>query len=192
MDGGVLVGEIGGALVDLLRRDEVGGDQRLAPVQGCFRQPGAGLLAGEVGAGLQELLVEVGRLDLGDHLACLDAGAHVDAPAFEIAGDAREDRGAVIGLEAARQVDGGVEGFCVGQGHRDARNGLVVGPFLQLGALVLAGPDAGADHEACRNQRHHAENAQFPVRHRGAGFSGRHAESPMGRRLWRLVSCVPY
>ena len=71
-------------------------------------------------------------------------------------------------------------------------NGLVIGPFLQFGVLLLAGADAGADDEAGRDQRHHAEDAQFPVRHRGAGFSGRHAESPMGRRLWRLVSCVPY
>ncbi len=32
----------------------------------------AGLLADEVGAGLQQLLIEIRRLDLGDHLAGLD------------------------------------------------------------------------------------------------------------------------
>ena len=59
IDRGLLVGEVGGALVDFLRRDEVGRDQRLAPRQRRFRQSGAGLLAGEIGAGLQQLLVEV-------------------------------------------------------------------------------------------------------------------------------------
>ncbi|MFK4559963.1 hypothetical protein ABIF95_002493 [Bradyrhizobium ottawaense] len=191
IDGRVLVREIGGALVDLLRRDEVGGDQRLAPVQRCFRQPGAGLLAGEVGSSLKQLLIEVRRLDLGDHLTGLDAGADIGAPALQIARHAGEDRGAIIGLQPARQIDGGIKRLGAGLGHRHAGNGLIVGPFLQLGALLLAGTDAGADDEARRDQRHHAEDAQFPVRHRRAGFSGRHAGSPTGRRLWRLVSCGP-
>ena len=42
-------------------------------------------LAGEIGARLQQLLVEVRRLDLGDHLAGLDLGADVGAPALQIA-----------------------------------------------------------------------------------------------------------
>ena len=37
IDGGLLVGEVGGALVDFLRRNEVRSDQGLAPVQRRFR-----------------------------------------------------------------------------------------------------------------------------------------------------------
>jgi hypothetical protein len=40
----------------------------LAPRQRRFRQSRARLLAGEIGPRLQQLLVEVRRLDLGDHL----------------------------------------------------------------------------------------------------------------------------
>jgi hypothetical protein len=49
---------------------KVRGEQRFAPVQRCFGQLRARLLAGEIGPRLQQLLVEVRRLDLGDHLAC--------------------------------------------------------------------------------------------------------------------------
>ena len=81
-DGGLLVVEVGGALVDFLHRDEVRGEQRLAPRQRCFRQLRARLLADEIGPCLQQLLVEIRRLDLGDHVAGLDLGADVGVPAL--------------------------------------------------------------------------------------------------------------
>ena len=56
---------------------------------------------------LQQLLVEVRRLDLGDHLARLDPGADIDAPALQVAADAGKDRRARIGFQPARQIDGG-------------------------------------------------------------------------------------
>ena len=129
IDGGLLVGEVGAALVDLLRRNEIRGDQRLAPRQRRFRQPRARLLAGEIGAGLQQLLIEVGRLDLGDHLARFDLGADIGAPALQVAADARKNWSARIGLQPARQIDGGIERPAAGQRDGNGRNRLVVGPF---------------------------------------------------------------
>ncbi len=84
--------------VDLLHRHEVRRDQRLAASQRDVGQFRAGLLVGEVGSRLQQLLVEIRRIDFGDHVAGLDPGADVGVPVFQIAADAREDRGAIIGL----------------------------------------------------------------------------------------------
>ena len=134
IDGGHLVGEVGGTLIDFLRRNEIRGDQRLAPVQRRFRQSGARLLADEISSSLQQLLVEVRRLDLGDHLAGLDLRADIGAPAFQVARDAGQDRRTRIGLQPARQIDGGSERPAARQRHGDRRNRLFVGPFPQLGA----------------------------------------------------------
>jgi hypothetical protein len=144
------------------------------------------------GARLQQLLVEVGGLDLGDHLTGLDPGADVDVPALQITRHAREDRCAGIGFEPARQIDGRAQRLGARQRHGDGGNGLLIGPLLELAVLLLTGADSGADDQSCADQCNHAEYAQFPAGHRGALFSGLHAESPMRRRLWRLASCVPY
>ena len=53
----LLVGEIGGALVDFLHRHEIRSEQRFPPRQRRFRQFRAGLLACEVGSRLQQLLI---------------------------------------------------------------------------------------------------------------------------------------
>ncbi|MGY3109519.1 hypothetical protein ACVWW7_006146 [Bradyrhizobium sp. LM6.9] len=71
-------------------------------------------MAGEVGAGLQELLIEVGCLDLGDHLTGPDARADVGAPALQVTRYARENRCAGIGFQPARQIEVGMEGLGVG------------------------------------------------------------------------------
>jgi hypothetical protein len=123
-------------------------------------------LAGEIGACLQQLLVEVRRLDFGDHLPGLDLRADIGAPAFQVAADARKDRRAIIGLQPARQIQGGVENLGVGQHHGDRRDSLVVGPFAQLRAGIFTGPDTGNHHQQRGDDGHNPENAQLPARDR--------------------------
>ena len=45
--------------------------------------------AGQIGFGLQELLVEIGRVDLGEEVAGFDWRADIRLPILHIAGDAR-------------------------------------------------------------------------------------------------------
>ena len=70
------------------QRPAVGGRQRLA-----------GLGAGQRCLGLQELLVEIGRLDLGEELARLHRCADIDVPGLQGTADAGIDRRARVGLE---------------------------------------------------------------------------------------------
>jgi hypothetical protein len=100
------------------------------------------------------LLVEIRRLDLGDHVTGLDLGADIGAPALEIAADARKDRRARIGFQPARQIDGRIQR--AGAGRRDGyrRDRLGVGPFLQPGAGILAGTNAGGDDQPRTDHGH--------------------------------------
>ncbi len=89
-------------------------DTVLAPPS-CVPAPGrhrgqllGGLGAGKRRLGLQELLVEVGRLDLGQELARLHGRADIDVVGLQEAADAGIDRRAGIGLEPARQVERGL------------------------------------------------------------------------------------
>ena len=105
VDRGDFVGEISRALVDFLHRDKVRGDQGLAARQRDLGQFRARLLIGEVGTCLEQLLVEIGRIDFGNDFAGLDPCADVGVPPFEVAVDARKDRRAIIGLQPAGQID---------------------------------------------------------------------------------------
>ncbi len=81
--------------------------QQAAPALGGGRGEAlVGLGGGQVGAGLQHLLVEVGRVDVGQHLAGLHLGADVDVPALQIAADPGVDRGGVVGLRRRRAGPG--------------------------------------------------------------------------------------
>ena len=114
----------------------------------------------------KQLLVEVRRLDLGDHLAGLDPGADIGAPALQIAADAGENGSAIIGLQPARQIEGGAERLGIRQAHRDGRDGLFVCPFLQLGVGILARPDTRHHDQHRDDARHKPKNAQFPAGNR--------------------------
>ena len=99
-------------------------DQRLAALQRLARKLGIGLRAGQVGLGLHDLLVEVGRLDLGEQLAGLHRRADVGLPFLQIAADARVELRLRIGLEPPRQVDRGAPAAVVRAGDRDGRHRL--------------------------------------------------------------------
>ena len=127
--------EVAGLLVDRLARHGVGAAELLPAPRRHRRQRLGGLGAGQRRLGLQELLVEVGRLDLGQQLAGLHVRADIDMPGLEVAADAGIDRRAGIGLEPARQVkrDGWRRWSAA---HARPGNGLVIGPSLS-GLLAL-------------------------------------------------------
>ena len=147
MDGGLLVGEVGGALVDVLLRDDGRTQQGAAARQRDLRQFGAGLGAGQIGARLQQLLVEVGRVDVGQRLPGLDLVADVDLPVFHVAADPRIDRRAQIGLQPAGQIQARHAGGGVERDDRHRRNRLGLGPVLQFRAAPVALDDAGDDED---------------------------------------------
>jgi hypothetical protein len=85
----------------------------------------------EVGARLLQLLIEVGRLDLGEYLAGLHARADVVFPALQVTADARINRCARIGFESPRQLERArIRAGCRRCDGND-RNRLGVGPFAQ-------------------------------------------------------------
>src|SRR5205085_10076994 len=90
-------------LVQLLLRDGLALPQRLPALEGARRERQARgrLLTG--GDRLRELLVDLGRLDVGEELALLHAAADVAVPLLEIAAGARRDRRLHIALQRAGQ-----------------------------------------------------------------------------------------
>ena len=165
----------------------------LRRVQRRLRQSRAGLRAGEIGAGLQQLLVEVGRLDLGEQLPRLHRGADVDVPALQVAADAGKDRRAGIGLEPARQVDGGTERLGVGQCDRDASAwpGCRSIPSAWRPGSSRARMPVDDDEDQRRCRRRPPNRPSFRRETGGALFSAACGISGARRRLWRLASCVP-
>ena len=71
---------------------------------GDLRKLGIGLGDVQVGARLHELLIEIGRVDFGEHVAGLHLAADIVLPALQIPRDARVDRRADVGFEASGQV----------------------------------------------------------------------------------------
>src|SRR6266850_570980 len=82
-----------------VRLAEVG--LRLGVAGASLRERRAGL--GQRGARLAELLVELGRVDLGQHLAGRDGSADIDVALADVAVGAGVDRGLLDRLDVARQ-----------------------------------------------------------------------------------------
>ena len=104
----------------------------LVALGGDRRDVVIGLGARQRGPGLSELLVEIGRVDRGQHLAGLHGGADILVPALQIAVDARIDRGLGIGLDIAGQYE-----FLLGiaareLGERDGGDRLCVRPLHEV------------------------------------------------------------
>ena len=184
VDGGLLVFKVGGALVHVLLGDGVGDDQGLPALERHLGQPGARLGAGEIGARLQQLLVEVRRLDLGERLAALHRRADVDLPVLHIAADAGEDRRPQIGLEPPRQIEAGDHRLGVQRRDRHRRDGLGLGPVPQLGAAVVARADAADDEKDDEAAEGDAGEAE-PAMETALGRAVRHVEGSL--RRWGLL-----
>ena len=114
---------------------------------------GAGDLDGgaaraQVGLRLRELLVELGRVQLDEELALLDAIADVDVPLPHVAARAGPDRRLAQRLHAAREGERRGAGLLAGQGH--------LGAARALGAL-LGGGHGGGGARAAREPAGHEE-----------------------------------
>ena len=103
LDQGGLGVEVAGLLVRLLTRDCVLGQQAGPARGGGLGELAVGHRGGQIGPGLGQLLVEFGRVDVGQHLARLHLGADVLVPGLEIAADPGVDLGVVEGLDVAGQ-----------------------------------------------------------------------------------------
>ena len=92
--------EIRRLLVGRLMRHVAVRQQGLIALVRNVGERSVGLRVGEIGLRLKELLVEIGCVDLGEHVAGLDLGADVDLPARNIAADAREESRLCVGVQA--------------------------------------------------------------------------------------------
>ena len=89
-----LLGLVGAVrVVDVLPRHRVALDQILIAIGRRLRQSRVGLRGGEIRARLQQLLIDLGRVDLGQHLARLHARSDVGVALLQVAGrSARRSR----------------------------------------------------------------------------------------------------
>ena len=87
-----LGGEVAGLLVAVCLETALAAAQRLPALGGDGGQRLGWPGPWRGGPGLQELLVEVGRVDLGQQLAGLHLRADVDVPGLQVAADAGIDR----------------------------------------------------------------------------------------------------
>ena len=139
--------EAGAALVEILLRDDVLLAQRVPARDGGLGQRHGGRRLVARGLGLRDLLVELGRLELGEHVALLDVAADVLVPALDVARRARRDRRLHGALQRA------------GQRHRAAGAGGLGQRRLDVDRRVLG--HAGVELLAVgRAAQHGARGAQ--------------------------------
>ncbi len=159
--------EVAGLLVDRLAGHGIGAAE-LLPAGGGHGGQGLGRLgAGQRRLGLQELLVEIRRLDLGQELAGLHRLADIDVVSLQEATDAGVDRRADVSLEPARQVERALVGVLRRRHNTHHRDSLGVGPFLELGLAGITVPQAARHDESDR-------------RHADQPSDGKAAPSPLG------------
>ena len=175
-------------LVRLLVRDHLALEQGLPAIRGDLGHlHGGGRCVVQVGAGLPQLLVQLGRLDLGEELPLLDARADVDVQLLEVAAGPRVDRRVGEGPRVAGQHElvRGVGGRRVHHLHRGG--GRFLGRALERGVgalpVVQAGVDGDAQDQRAGQRRSGARaRAVMPVcsegarrLRRGVGAAGRAA-----------------
>ena len=105
-----LSGEIAGLLVARLARYRIRSHQRLPALDRDLASCRLPAHWRESHCGLQELLVEVRRLDLGQKLAGLDRRADIDLQRLQETADAGIERRPRVGLEPAGQIEEGLVG----------------------------------------------------------------------------------
>ena len=173
----LFVGGVGGALIEILLRDGVGRDQALAALEGRVREDRIGFGAGEIGFGLHDLLVEIGRVDFSEKLAGFDVRADVGPPILHVAADAGIYLRLRIGFQPAGKRECRRLAAQIRRRDGDDRDRLVLGPFLQLGVGDLARRNAEGDDHHADNQRRQARDVESAPRHGRGGFGGirRHA-----------------
>ena len=153
-------GVVAELLVGLLLRDRIRLEHPLPARRGRGRQLLVGARGGEVRLDLQQLLIELGRLDLCEQLAGVHGRADVDVPALEIAVDARVDRRVDVRPHRAGQHQL-TRRRALAHGHeRHGRNRLLARPARYVHSFVDAQPDAGDRRHERDDERHEASDAQ--------------------------------
>ena len=89
---GLLGGEVAGALIHVLARHRIRGQHRLPALGGGLRQRLVGLGRSQYSLGLQQLLIELWRVDFSQQLPGLYVVADVDVPGLEVAIDPGKNR----------------------------------------------------------------------------------------------------
>ncbi len=188
------LGDIGvvceGVLVDVLLGDGVGAGQRLPALRADLRELGIGLGDAEVGARLHELLVEIGRIDFGEHVSGLHLAADIVLPGFQVARDARVDGRTDVGFQAPGQVQAHLI-LHMGRRHDGhGRDRLRFGQIVQTRVFRRAGDQAvgddsdGEEHECAADQAQPAWNraAMIEIRLGHGILGGRFPAQVLGLR----------
>src|ERR1700722_7079006 len=115
---------IANGVVNFLFRNAIGLDQFLKAIRGDLREILVGFRGAEISSGLQKLLIDFGRVNVGEQFAFLYARADVVIPTNEIAVGARVNRRLNVSLRRGGQNqvflaggDGRVNDLHVGDGH---------------------------------------------------------------------------
>jgi hypothetical protein len=150
-------------------------------------KPGIGLGAGHIRLGLHDLLVEIGRLDLGQNLTGLDRRSHVGGPRFDVAADACVELGLRQRFQAAGKIDDGRSVVEIGGLDRYDRHRLGFGKPAQPRVGRLPCRDA-EEHDGGGNGSHRRGDDAQPARGYGRSGEIRRHEAPQWQRQ---VSCCP-
>ena len=122
-----------------------------------------------------KLCVEIGRFNLGQHIAFLDVRAVVEIPLLQIAVDAGIDRRLVPGLHGAGQHEMLGGGAGARRDDSDCRDGLFLRPLPHLRLMAAPLQNAERGNGDRRQNRDHADPAQVARRRqRSAAVRGVH------------------
>ena len=130
--------------------------------------------------GLVNLLIQLRRVDLGQHLACLHPVADIDQAPPQVAVGARKNRRLGQRLDRAWQLDRVVAGAAAHADHLEARKGLVL--RVRLGAKRGFAP---LQRHIPGRERQHEQNRESEQQSR----DGRARRAPSN---WRHAGvCLP-
>ncbi len=144
------------AVVEFLLRDRIALAQLLRAIERGLRQSQRGLHLLALRHGLREFLVDLGRVELGEHLAGLHVRADIGVPAAHVAAGARVDRRLHVAAQGAGQGQARIAlgGARLDHAHVLAR--VLLGKPVEPAAVQIVG------HQGARRERgqHHAHHHQ--------------------------------
>lgn len=137
---------VGAFFIGFLARYRVAGQEVLPALGGGLGQPCIGLLLDHPCPGLGHLLVQVGAVDMGQHLPGGDLGADVLGPVLEVAADPGMDRRLAPGFQVRRQAQGVAQYVGLRLEHQHLGHGGGFGPGGD-GLFMPGARRQAADHQ---------------------------------------------
>ena len=114
--------------------------QQVLPARGgSRRQPGIGVRLQHMGAGLCQLLVQVGAVDQRQHLTGLHFAADIGLPTVQVAVHAGMNGRLAPGLKVGGQAQGVAPGVLLGLQHAHYRQGSRFCPLADRALMPAAG-----------------------------------------------------